>query len=398
MIKKLFLFMSLIFVIMGYSVQVSALPPASGGQQEGIDVSQWQGNINFEQVAAAGIRVAYIRSSMGSSYVDPYFEQNYQRAKAAGLQVGFYHYVTARTDSQARYQAQFFVNTIRGKEFECRLAMDFEDLIDLSAEEANQIGLSFIQAVEQFSGKGAVIYSDTSNAGSVFGGGLTAYPLWAAEYGVSQPSSSVNWSSWAGWQYSDQGRIPGISGYVDRDIFTRAMFLESSGKVKPVDKPRPSGGTVVYRVKPGDTLWNIARLYRVRVSAIVEENGIASPGLIYPGEELRIPIRDNGKEADDYYYRVRPGNTLAGIAAKYRTTVGKLASMNHIANPNLIYAGQRLQIPGDSDFGMKTYRVRPGDTLSQIAQKFGTSVAGLARENAIANPNLIYPGEVLRIP
>lgn len=398
MIKKLFLFMPLIFVLLGCSVPVSALPPASGGRLEGIDVSQWQGNIDFEQAASAGIRVVYIRSSMGSGYVDPYFEQNYQRAKAAGLQVGFYHYVTARTDSQARYQAQFFVNTVRGKEFECRLAMDFEDLIDLSAEEANQIGLSFIRAVEEFSGKGAVVYSDTSNAGSVFGGGLTDYPLWAAEYGVSQPSSSVNWSSWAGWQYSDEGQIPGISGFVDRDVFTDAMLLETSGQVKPVDKPKASSDAVVYRVKPGDTLWGIARLYRVSVSAIVEENGITSPGLIYPGEKLRIPIRDDGAEADDYYYTVRSGNTLSGIAAQYRTTVWKLVSLNHILNPNFIYPGQRLQIPGDSDFGMKTYTVRPGDTLSQIAQEYGVTVQRLAAENAIANPNRIYPGEVLRIP
>lgn len=398
MIKKLFLFMPLIFVLLGCSVPVSALPPASGGRLEGIDVSQWQGNIDFEQAASAGIRVVYIRSSMGSGYVDPYFEQNYQRAKAAGLQVGFYHYVTARTDSQARYQAQFFVNTVRGKEFECRLAMDFEDLIDLSAEEANQIGLSFIRAVEEFSGKGAVVYSDTSNAGSVFGGGLTDYPLWAAEYGVSQPSSSVNWSSWAGWQYSDEGQIPGISGFVDRDVFTDAMLLETSGQVKPVDKPKASSDAVVYRVKPGDTLWGIARLYRVSVSAIVEENGITSPGLIYPGEKLRIPIRDDRAEADDYYYTVRPGNTLSGIAAQYRTTVWKLVSLNHILNPNFIYPGQRLQIPGDSDFGMKTYTVRPGDTLSQIAQEYGVTVQRLAAENAIANPNRIYPGEVLRIP
>lgn len=398
MIKKLFLFMPLIFVLAACSVQVFALPPAAGGQQEGIDVSQWQGNIDFEQAAAAGIRVVYIRSSMGSSYVDPYFEQNYQRAKAAGMQVGFYHYVTARTDSQARYQAQFFVNTVRGKDFECRLAMDFEDLINLSAEEANQIGLSFIQAVEEFSGKGAVVYSDTSNAGSVFGGGLTAYPLWAAEYGVSEPSSSVNWSAWAGWQYSDQGQIPGISGFVDRDIFTDAMFLESAGQVKPVDRPKPSSNIVVYQVKPGDTLWHIALLYRVSVSAIVEENGITNPGMIYPGEKLRIPIRDDGAEADDYYYTVSPGDTLSAIAAKYRTTVSKLAAMNHIANPNFIYPGQRLQIPGDSDFGRNTYTVRPGDTLWQIAQEYGTSAADLAEENAISNPNLIYPGEVLRIP
>ncbi|HBN56174.1 MAG TPA: glycosyl hydrolase family 25 [Lachnospiraceae bacterium] len=396
--KKAVLFLFILFCTVWFPVEVFAMPASPGEQQEGIDVSQWQGNIDFEQVAASGIQAVYIRSSMGSSYVDPYFEQNYQRAKAAGLKVGFYHYVTARTDSQARYQAQFFVHTVRDKEFECRLAMDFEDLIGLSGTEANQIGLAFIQAVEAYSGKGAVVYSDVPNAQSVFGGGLTEYPLWVAAYGQSLDTVQVNWSSWAGWQYTDQGEIPGISGVVDRDRFTDVMFLDAPGKVQPVSAPVSSSETVIYQVQPGNTLWSIARLYRTSVASIVQENGIVNPSLIYPDEVLRITIQDNVPEADDYFYTVRAGNTLSGIAAKYRTTVSRLVSLNEIPNPNLIYTGEQLQIPGDSDFGMETYTVRPGDTLSQIGEMYDISVARLASVNGISNPNLIYPGEVLRLP
>lgn len=341
--------LSILFILsllLAAPAPVFALPPASGNQREGIDVSQWQGNIDFNQVAASGIQVVYIRSSLGSSYVDPYFEQNYQNAKAAGLQVGFYHYVTARTISQAQYQAQFFVHVIQGKEFDCRLAMDFEDLAGLSTSEANQIGLAFIQAVEENSGKGAVVYSDSSNASSVFSGALSAYPLWVAEYGVSSPSSAVNWPSWAGWQYSDSGQVSGISGNVDRDLFTEAMFLDTSGQAKPASQPDPSSDTVSYRVKAGDTLWAIARLYRTSIAAIVQENGITNPNLIYPGQWLHITIADDASEADSYiYYTVRPGDTLSEIAARYQTTYQRLASLNGIANPNLIYPGERLQIP-----------------------------------------------------
>ena len=107
---------------------VFALPPEEGERHQGIDVSMWQGDIDFNKVAASGVDTVYIRSSLGCDYTDPYFAQNYERARAAGLNVGFYHYVTARTVSQAEYQAHFFVNTIQGKEFQCRLAMDFEDL------------------------------------------------------------------------------------------------------------------------------------------------------------------------------------------------------------------------------------------------------------------------------
>ncbi len=407
LIDRVSVFMFFVFVffllLMGPAVRVWALDAAPGRQYDGIDVSQWQGNIDFGQVAASGIRVVYIRSSLGGGFIDPYFEQNYQRARAAGLKVGFYHYVTARTASQARYQAQFFVRVVQGKVFDCRLAMDFEDLTNLSAAEADEIGLAFIREVERVSGKGAVVYSNTYNAGAMFSGALTRYPLWAAEYGVSQPASSVNWSSWAGWQYTDQGRVPGISGYVDRDIFTDAMFLDDAGQVRPPKEPLPSSGIVEYQVGAGDTLWAIARRYRTSVAAIAAENGLVNPDLIYPGQTLCIKIRDDAPQADSHtYYTVRAGDTLTGIAARFQTTVARLVSVNGIKNPDLIYTGERLQIPtaGASDGAPDgaVYTVRPGDTLWEIGQRYGVSVSDLAEANDITDPGLIYPGEVLRIP
>lgn len=87
---------------------IRVCPPCGVGEQRrGIDVSMWQGDIDFEEVAESGMDTVYIRSGLGSDYTDPYFEQNYERARAAGLNVGFYHYVTARTVSQAEYQAHF---------------------------------------------------------------------------------------------------------------------------------------------------------------------------------------------------------------------------------------------------------------------------------------------------
>ena len=146
-----------VFMLLGCT-SVFALPPEDGNQRQGIDVSMWQGDIDFEEVAGTGVDTVYIRSSLGSDYTDPYFEQNYERARAAGLNVGFYHYVTARTVSQAVYEALPYLNAIQGKEFQCRLAMDFEDLTRLSAGEANEIGLAFIRTVENLSGKGTVVY------------------------------------------------------------------------------------------------------------------------------------------------------------------------------------------------------------------------------------------------
>lgn len=389
-----------VLVLLGCT-SVFALPPEDGNQRQGFDVSMWQGDIDFEEVAGTGADTVYIRSSLGSDYTDPYFEQNYERARAAGLNVGFYHYVTARTVSQAVYEAHFFVNVIQGKEFQCRLAMDFEDLTSLSAGEANEIGLAFIRTVESLSGKGAVVYSDAYNAGNVFGGALTEYPLWIADYDVSEPSSQVNWESWAGWQYSDTGNVAGISGYVDLDRYTDAMFLDEAGSVpEPAPMPEPSWSTVEYTVKSGDTLWGIARMYRTSVSAVVSENGIANPNLIYPGEVLRITLADQVSSSQvDNTYTVRRGDTLWGIARMYRISVARLAAINHISDPNLIYPGEVLQVSASGSTGDmgRIYIVRYGDTLSGIAVRFGTTVSQLAAVNGIADPNLIYAGEVLTV-
>lgn len=402
MIRKVFSYILFLAALMLLAcTSVSALPAGEGERHQGIDVSMWQGDIDFQEVAETGVDTVYIRSTLGCDYTDPYFEQNYERARAAGLNVGFYHYVTARTVSQAEYQAHFFVNTIQGKEFQCRLAMDFEDLTSLSAGEANEIGLAFIRTVESLSGKGPVIYSNAYNAGAMFGGEMTEYPLWVAEYGVSTPSSRVNWDFWTGWQYSDTGRVAGISGNVDRDYYMDGMFLEEDGSVTdPVPMPVPSVSTVEYTVKSGDTLWGIAQMYRTSVSAIVSENGIANPNLIYPGEVLRITLADNAPSSEaDNTYRVRRGDTLWGIAQRYHTSAARLAAINHISDPNLIYPGETLQIAASGNTGGagRTYVVHYGDTLSGIALRFGTTVSQLAADNGIANPNLIYAGEVLTV-
>ena len=100
----------------------------------------------------------------------------------------------------------------------------------------------------------------------------------------------------------------------------------------------------------------------------------------------------------DTIYIVKKGDTLSGIASKYGTTYQALAEYNGIANPNLIYPGQEIRIPNGG--GERTYTVQKGDTLSGIASKFGTTWQDLYAKNRDVigdNPNLIIPGQVLRI-
>jgi LysM repeat protein len=103
--------------------------------------------------------------------------------------------------------------------------------------------------------------------------------------------------------------------------------------------------TVTHVVRPGENLSQIARLYGVSVSAIVQANNLWNPNVIYPGQCLLIPVCGGGTPACVSIHVVRKGEYLKLIAARYGTTVSTLVQLNGIRNPNLIYPGQRLKIP-----------------------------------------------------
>lgn len=96
-------------------------------------------------------------------------------------------------------------------------------------------------------------------------------------------------------------------------------------------------------------------------------------------------------------YTVRSGDTLSSIASKFGTSYQALASLNGISNPNLIYVGQVLRVSGSASAGSVYYIVRAGDNLSAIASRYGTSYQSIASLNGLANPNLIFAGQTLKI-
>lgn len=164
---------------------------------EGIDVSNWQGHINYSEVKASGIDIVYIKSSQGSNITDAYFRTNYNNAKANGLNIGFYHYVVARSEAEAIREAEYFASVISGTSPTCKLAMDFENFGNLSKDEINRISRAFLSRAQELTGKEMIIYSDAYNARNTFDKELAnSYPLWIAEYGVSSPTEDINWESW----------------------------------------------------------------------------------------------------------------------------------------------------------------------------------------------------------
>ena len=370
-----------------------------GEQYRGIDISEWQGSIDFSAAKASGIETVYIRSTIGADGVDSRFEQNYQRARAAGIKTGFYHYLTARTQEQARQQAHFFVQTVSGKGADMRLAMDFESFGSLDRQQINAIALAFLTTVEELSGHIPAVYSDANDARELWDSSLARYPLWVAQWGVQQPSDNPIWNTWIGFQYSDQGNIPGISGRVDLDLFTSGAFLSEEESLPEQVEP------MTVSVRRGDTLWGIAQRYGTTVSHLAALNGIRNPDLIYPGQVLKLTgtPSSGGTENAGRTVTVRRGDTLWEIAQRYGTTVSHLAALNGIRNPDLIYPGQVLKLTGTPSSGGtenmgRTVTVRRGDTLWGIAQRYGTTVSYLTALNGIRNPERIYPGQKIRLP
>lgn len=377
-------------------VPARAIPPSGGRQYRGIDISEFQGEIDFEEVRRSEIEAVYIRVGAGE-YTDEYFAENYERAKAAGLKIGFYHYVTARSVEEGRRQARFFASLAAGREPDMRLAMDFEYFGSLSVSQINAISEAYLDELTALTKREAVIYSDLSNARNIFSRALAEkYPLWAAQYGADEPSANGKWREWVGFQYTDEGRVGGIYGNVDRNIFTEGIFLSDSGRIDGEKRTtvRARTRTLTVYVRAGDTLWAIAREYGTTVEAIARENRIVDPNRIFAGERLRItlPARGSGEEI----YTVRRGDTPISIAGKFGVTLSALEDRNGLERGETIYAGDKLSIPGARMSG-EFYVVRPGDTLFYISRRTGVPIRTLVGINRIKDPDLIYAGEHLKL-
>jgi tyrosinase len=157
-----------------------------------------------------------------------------------------------------------------------------------------------------------------------------------------------------------------------------------------------------YVVKAGDTMRKIAQACSVPLQTLISLNPeIRDPNLIFPGQVLRLKagvvIPPTGQT-----YVVQRGDTLRIIANRFGTTVDAILRVNpQITNPNLIFVGQRINLPEGAvvpPTGDQTYVVQRGDTLRIIANRFGTTVTAILQLNPqITNPNLIFPGQVIRV-
>ena len=365
---------------------------------KGIDISSYQGyNIDFSAVRNSGIEICIVKATESTMYTNMYFDSQASGALNAGLKVGFYHFFRGQGIAEADYFCSV-INRYKDR-------MTIKPVIDVEVPVAdinNQV-LLFINRVKQVLGLDCVIYSGAYFAGdNLTDINLLNYGLWVAYYYVSTPTLRGIWTGFVGHQYSDQGIIPGINGYVDLNNFYDGMFIGTpssggnTGGVSPAPVGRTKNADGTYTVKSGDTLSAIANDFGVTVDQLVRWNNISNPNLITVGQILYFSDKSSSGSGSGITYVVQAGDTLSGIAARFGTTVAELVSLNNISDPNLIYVGQVLKIPSSGN-SSRTYTVQAGDTLSYIAAKFGTTVANLVTLNNISDPNLIYVGQVLYV-
>ena len=193
----------------------------------GIDISEHQGDIDFEKVKAAGVEFVYIRAGWRGAVtallnVDKRFEEYYEKAKDAGLKIGFYYFSQATDEREAVEEADFFVSLVKGKKFDLPLAMDYEDfsegrIEDLDRQTRTDNALAFLERIRMH-GYSTILYTNLNWMRVHYDvEQLLDYDIWFAQY-HDLPQYPHPFMI---WQYSEEGEIPGIEKPVDLNI----MFI-----------------------------------------------------------------------------------------------------------------------------------------------------------------------------
>jgi lysozyme len=203
--------------------EVRADTPDCGAPQRvaGIDVSSYQGDVDWKKVKAAGVLFAFARVSDGVDTVDGKFVANFAGMKRAGLMRGAYQYFRANADWKA--QADLLLAALRkaGR-------VDLPPVVDVETDDGQKPEVlqtrlrNWLRRVEKRTRRHPIIYTSPSMSEKL-GGRFGAFHLWIAHYQVECPTVPDGWTRWHFWQHSSTGRVPGVVGDVDLDHFAGTL-------------------------------------------------------------------------------------------------------------------------------------------------------------------------------
>ncbi len=360
----------------------------------GIDISHFQKDIDLSKVQCDFV---IVKVTQGTWYVSDSCDPQVQQTLRLGKLMGFYHYVEGG-DAQA--EADFFIDNAAGYFGRGIPCVDWEEKENNAWGDTEYLR-RLVQRIIDRTGVNPLIYAPEGSYPWDVASDLDC-GTWVAQYASREPVYGYQESPWnedayacAIRQYSGRGRLDGYSGdldldkaYMDSDGW--ALYVGSASVPAPAPAPAPARKSddqladevIVGQWGDGDDRRN--RLSQAgydpdAVQAIVN----AKLGASAPAQQT---------------YTVQSGDTLSGIAAQYGTTWQHLAELNGLADPNVIYPGQTLVIDRSAPApAQQTYTVQSGDTLGGIASAYGTSWQRLADINGLGNPDMIYPGQVLTI-
>ena len=370
---------------------------------KGIDISKWQRGIDLNKI---DFDFVIIKATEGKTYVDKYCDQFFQTALAMNKKIGVYHFAN-NSDNTAQEEADWFINNTKGYIGKAIPVLDWEDNITNNVPWA----LEWLQRVEKAYGCKPMIYmsesvvnrydwSSVANAG--YGLWVAKYRDYTADYNYDMSNAGNKpkvkwWNFYAIWQWTSSGRLNGWNGNLDCDIFygdaaawDKYVGNNSGANIPSTPTPQPvrlSNEEIARKVKAGEY-----GNYPERKERLEAEG--------YDYETIQKIVNQSYISNPTYQtYTVKSGDTLSGIAAKYGTTYQEIAKDNGIDNPSIIYPGQVLKIYTKSvePPAYQTYTVKSGDTLSEIAARYGMTYQKIASDNDIRNVNMIRVGQVLKI-
>jgi lysozyme len=221
----------------------------------GIDISRWQGEIDWRAVRAAGTRFAFMKATEGGDHVDPKFVDNWRGARAAGIPVGAYHFVY--WCRPAHEQAQWFVQHIPNDGDALPPVLDVEwnghsrtCPRKVPPETAREKMRLMLAELEAHTGKKPIIYTDITFHKDVIEGTseFDDYPFWIRST-AALPEERYTARPWEFWQWTTTGRVPGIRGDVDRNVFYggEAEFQGWLAGSYDIGARRPVNGRAVAR-------------------------------------------------------------------------------------------------------------------------------------------------------
>lgn len=266
----------------------------------GIDISKWQRGFNFTKAKAEGVQFCILRGAYGS-FRDTEFENHYKNAKALGLGCGVYQYTLAVNEAQAKQEAQYLIDKcLKNKQFEYPIYIDVEDklLQNLGKTKVANIIKAWCETIEK-AGYYAGIYTNPNWLQNYIDNSvLKRFDLWLASWSKTQPTNYTYglWQFGGETNYIRSNKIANVvcdQNYAFKD-YSSIMRNKGLNGFKTQAVPtvtKPTVAEITYTVVKGDTLSGIARKYKTTWQKIYEKNKTIigkNPNLIKPGQKLKI--------------------------------------------------------------------------------------------------------------